>query len=136
MAAIDAVGVAALTDKIDIANARIRMESGCVANLTASRISAEPVRRVPGQPGEDRDGRAPLAAPRRAPLSGCPGQDERPLVDRLLHVRRERPDRVALLRRAVDVAVVRRDVVHRHRLACRCQENGFDQSRKLITIHH
>jgi predicted dehydrogenase len=45
-AAVDAAGVAALTDKVDIANARIRLESGCVANLTASRISAEPVRRV------------------------------------------------------------------------------------------
>jgi predicted dehydrogenase len=44
--AVDAVGVAALTDKVDIANARIRFASGCVANLTASRISAEPVRRV------------------------------------------------------------------------------------------
>jgi predicted dehydrogenase len=44
--AVDAVGVAALTDKVDIANARIRMRSGCVANLTASRISAEPLRRI------------------------------------------------------------------------------------------
>jgi predicted dehydrogenase len=43
---VDAAGVAALTDKIDIANARIRFASGCVANLTASRISAEPVRRI------------------------------------------------------------------------------------------
>ncbi len=43
---VDAVGVAALTDKVDIANARIRFASGCVANLTASRISADPVRRV------------------------------------------------------------------------------------------
>jgi len=43
---IDAVGVHALTDTVDIANARIRMASGCVANLTASRISAERVRRV------------------------------------------------------------------------------------------
>jgi len=43
---VDAVGVQALTDKVDIANARIRFASGCVANLTASRISAEPVRRV------------------------------------------------------------------------------------------
>ena len=42
---VDAVGIVALTDKIDIANARIRFESGCVANLTASRISPEPVRR-------------------------------------------------------------------------------------------
>jgi len=43
---VDAAGVAALTDKLDIANARIRFASGCVANLTASRISAEPVRRI------------------------------------------------------------------------------------------
>lgn len=44
--AVDAVGVSALTDKVDIANARIRLASGCVANLTASRISAERMRRV------------------------------------------------------------------------------------------
>lgn len=43
---VDAVGVAALTDKVDIANARIRFASGCVANVTASRISAEKLRRV------------------------------------------------------------------------------------------
>jgi len=43
---VDAVGVAALTDKVDIANARIRFASGCVANVTASRISAEKLRRM------------------------------------------------------------------------------------------
>jgi predicted dehydrogenase len=43
---VDAVGVAALTDKVDIANARIRFASGCVANVTASRISAEKLRRI------------------------------------------------------------------------------------------
>jgi predicted dehydrogenase len=43
---VDAVGVAALTDKVDIANARIRFASGCVANVTASRISAESLRRI------------------------------------------------------------------------------------------
>lgn len=43
---IDAVGVQALTERIDIANARIRFASGCVANLTASRISTEAVRRI------------------------------------------------------------------------------------------
>ena len=43
---VEAVGVCALTDRMDIANARIRLASGCVANLTASRISAEAVRRV------------------------------------------------------------------------------------------
>ena len=35
-----------MTDKIDIANARIRFASGCVANVTASRISVETLRRI------------------------------------------------------------------------------------------
>ncbi|HXH28352.1 MAG TPA: gfo/Idh/MocA family oxidoreductase, partial [Candidatus Polarisedimenticolia bacterium] len=46
LAGVDAVGVNALTDKIDIANARIRFANGCVANLTASRISVERVRKL------------------------------------------------------------------------------------------
>ena len=43
---IDANGVAILTDNIDIANARITFENGAVANLTASRISAKPMRKM------------------------------------------------------------------------------------------
>ncbi|HEV8336739.1 MAG TPA: Gfo/Idh/MocA family oxidoreductase [Candidatus Polarisedimenticolia bacterium] len=43
---VAAVGVQALTDKMDIANARIQFESGCVANLTASRISTDRVRKI------------------------------------------------------------------------------------------
>lgn len=43
---IDAVGVAVLTDRMDIANVRLRFESGCIANLTASRISRERVRKI------------------------------------------------------------------------------------------
>ena len=43
---VAAVGVNALTDKMDIANARLRFGSGCVANLTASRISSEMVRKI------------------------------------------------------------------------------------------
>jgi predicted dehydrogenase len=43
---VSAVGVRALTDKMDIANARIRFQSGCVANLTASRISTDRVRKI------------------------------------------------------------------------------------------
>jgi predicted dehydrogenase len=46
VAAIDAVGVDALTDKVDIANARIRFDDGCVANVTASRISTDRVRKL------------------------------------------------------------------------------------------
>lgn len=44
--AIEAVGVPVLTDRVDIANARIRFASGCIANLTASRISRDRVRKV------------------------------------------------------------------------------------------
>ena len=43
---IEAVGVPILSDRIDIANARIRFESGCVVNLTASRISQDRVRKI------------------------------------------------------------------------------------------
>jgi predicted dehydrogenase len=43
---VEAVGVPVLTSRIDIANARIRFASGCIANLTASRISRDKVRKV------------------------------------------------------------------------------------------
>ena len=43
---IEAVGVNVLTPRVDIANARLRFASGCVANVTASRISRERVRKV------------------------------------------------------------------------------------------
>ncbi len=43
---VEAVGVAVLTPRIDIANARVRFANGCIANLTASRISREPVRKI------------------------------------------------------------------------------------------
>jgi predicted dehydrogenase len=42
---IDAVGVPVLTSRVDIASARLRFESGLIANLTASRVSAEKVRK-------------------------------------------------------------------------------------------
>jgi predicted dehydrogenase len=43
---IQAVGVPVLTEKVDIANARVHFEGGCVANITASRISVEDQRRM------------------------------------------------------------------------------------------
>jgi predicted dehydrogenase len=43
---VEAVGVNVLTPRVDIANARIRFESGCIANLTASRISRDRVRKA------------------------------------------------------------------------------------------
>jgi len=43
---IDAVGVPVLTKNEDIANARIRFDSGCVANVTASRIALDRMRKI------------------------------------------------------------------------------------------
>jgi predicted dehydrogenase len=43
---IEAVGVHVLSPRTDIANARLRFASGCIANLTASRISRERVRKA------------------------------------------------------------------------------------------
>lgn len=43
---VEAVGIPVLTSKIDICNARLRLASGCVANVTASRISRDKVRKV------------------------------------------------------------------------------------------
>jgi predicted dehydrogenase len=43
---LEAVGVPVLTPKYDIANARLRFASGCIANLTASRISRDRVRKI------------------------------------------------------------------------------------------
>src|SRR4030095_15316145 len=43
---IDAVGVPVLSRREDIANARLRFENGCVANITSSRISPERMRKI------------------------------------------------------------------------------------------
>ena len=43
---IEAVGVPVLTPRVDIANARVRFANGCIANLTASRISRDRVRKI------------------------------------------------------------------------------------------
>ena len=43
---VRAVGLPILTAKVDIANVRLEFESGCVANLTASRVSTERVRKL------------------------------------------------------------------------------------------
>jgi len=44
--AVDAVGVPVLSSTVDIANARIKFACGAVANLTASRASLEPLRKI------------------------------------------------------------------------------------------
>ena len=43
---VRAVGLPVLSKKVDIANVRIELESGCVANFTASRVSTERVRKL------------------------------------------------------------------------------------------
>ena len=43
---VEAVGVAVLTDKPDIANARITFSNGCIANVTASRVSIKRERKI------------------------------------------------------------------------------------------
>ena len=43
---VEAVGAAVITEKPDVANARIRFESGCIANVTASRTSLKVERKI------------------------------------------------------------------------------------------
>ncbi|MFN0124243.1 MAG: Gfo/Idh/MocA family protein [Blastocatellia bacterium] len=50
---LDAVGIPILTPKIDLANARLEFANGCVANITASRVAGERMRKLRMfQPGE------------------------------------------------------------------------------------
>ncbi len=46
VSSVDASGVSVVSDEIDIANARIKFKSGAVANVTASRISQNPIRKL------------------------------------------------------------------------------------------
>ncbi|MBK9216613.1 MAG: Gfo/Idh/MocA family oxidoreductase [Chloracidobacterium sp.] len=46
VSAIHAVGIPVISDKVDAANARIEFENGCVANITASRIGTEKIRKT------------------------------------------------------------------------------------------
>jgi predicted dehydrogenase len=43
---VEAVGVPILSDKIDISNVRLSFECGCIANITASRISAKTMQKI------------------------------------------------------------------------------------------
>ncbi len=43
---VNSVGVPVLSGEVDIANARLQFENGCVANVTASRVSREGMRKV------------------------------------------------------------------------------------------
>jgi len=43
---IEAIGVPVISKELDIANARLRFPDGCVANVTASRVSPTPLRKI------------------------------------------------------------------------------------------
>lgn len=43
---VEAVGISVLSDKVDIANARITFENGCVANMTASRVTFKNMQKI------------------------------------------------------------------------------------------
>jgi predicted dehydrogenase len=77
--AVDAVGVPVLTNRADIANARLRFASGLIANITASRVSTEKLRkfRVFGQ---GRYISADLAAREARIYRLAQGPDGRPTV--------------------------------------------------------
>lgn len=46
LVSVEAVGVAILTEKEDIASARLKFESGCIANVTVSRVTPKPLRKL------------------------------------------------------------------------------------------
>lgn len=46
LVSVDAIGTSVFSDDIDIANARLRFASGCVANVTASRVSLKSERKI------------------------------------------------------------------------------------------
>ena len=46
LTAVDAVGIPVLSESEDIANARLKFADGCVANITASRVSPERMRKI------------------------------------------------------------------------------------------
>ncbi|MCZ6464701.1 MAG: gfo/Idh/MocA family oxidoreductase, partial [Proteobacteria bacterium] len=43
---VEAIGVSVLSESVDIANARVTYPGGCVANLTASRVTPTPMRKL------------------------------------------------------------------------------------------
>ncbi|HEX7504420.1 MAG TPA: hypothetical protein VF336_04045 [Syntrophales bacterium] len=46
LANVEAVGVSVLSDKVDIANVQLTFENGCVANITASRITLKHMQKL------------------------------------------------------------------------------------------
>ena len=93
---VRAAGVPILTPRIDIANARIEFKNGCVANLTASRVSSERVRKLRFfQPHEYVS--IDYSAQETATVAVKPDAEGRPSFDsRLLAVERDEPLRLEI----------------------------------------
>ena len=105
VAQVDAVGTPVLGKTIDLANARITFESGCIANVTASRVSYKTERRMrvfAAQPiSELRSRRRAdlrLPAARRSDDRRARGDRHRDLRDREAGQSRQRDRRVSRLR--------------------------------------
>jgi predicted dehydrogenase len=83
---VSACGFQVMTDAIDIANVRIEFASGCVANLSASRVSQQPVRKLrvfqSGEYGSADLQAGKLRVVRRDPRGGEMAQDESAFEDR------------------------------------------------------
>ncbi len=96
VAEVRAAGVPILTPRIDIANARVEFANGCVANLTASRVSAERVRKLRFfQPHEYVS--IDYAVPEAALVSVKPRAEGRPEFEsRLLAVEQAEPLRLEI----------------------------------------
>ena len=96
VAEVRAAGVPILTPRIDIANARLEFANGCVANLTASRVSAERVRKLRFfQPGQYVS--IDYAVQEAAAVSVKPRPEGRPEFNsRLLPVARTEPLRLEI----------------------------------------
>jgi predicted dehydrogenase len=100
---MDAVGVNVLTDKEDIANVRIKFANGCTANLTASRVSPKPLRKIrvfqkdmyvsistlPTKPSMELHQRVPRPNPK-------PGEANADIVIKRLRVKKEPKDMLTL----------------------------------------
>jgi predicted dehydrogenase len=70
---VEAVGVSVLSEKVDIANARLKFEGGCIANVTASRVSLKRERKLrifqeDAYVSVDFDARTAMVASKRAAL--------------------------------------------------------------------
>jgi predicted dehydrogenase len=83
---LSACGFQVMTDAIDIANVRIEFANGCVANLSASRVSQQPVRKLrvfqSGEYGSADLQAGKLRVVRRNPRGGEIAQDESAFEDR------------------------------------------------------